>query len=138
MKDFNTRIVVFLSRIYIGGILLLAGSDKIFVDGVAGFVQYLQGGFGETFLPIFLVTALGYILPFAEFLVGLMLIVGLFRKVSFTGAGILFLLLSQGQFMIEEYATAARNGVYFLVTVFALAILSRPVLAFDSIFDTKV
>lgn len=137
-NNLNTRPVILLARLYVGGILFLAGYGKIFDQGVAGFAGYLNQQFQSTFLPDFVLTVFGYSLPYVEFFIGILLIIGLMRKFSLTVAGGVFLLLSQGQFMIGEYATAAHNGVYFLVTLIALLYVQKPTLGVDTLFHTEV
>lgn len=138
MNDFNKRLAVLLMRLYLGGIFLVAGSGKVFAQGIGNFAQYIQGSFSSTFLPSFMLTILGYSLPLLELAVGVLLIIGLFRTFSFALTGLLCILLSQGQFMIKEYATAAHNGIYFLVAIAGLILLDRSILALDSLFETRL
>lgn len=138
MNDFNKRLAVLLMRLYLGGIFLVAGSGKIFGQGIGNFAQYIQGTFSSTFLPSFMLTILGYSLPLLELAVGVLLIIGLFRTFSFALTGLLCILLSQGQFMIKEYATASNNGIYFIVAIAGLILLDRSILALDSLFETRL
>lgn len=140
MENLNTRPVVFLSRLYLGGIFLIAGSGKIFKTGVNHFNQYIHTTFEATPLPSFFLTLFGYSHPYLELILGILLLLGLFRRFSFTLTAFLCLILSQGQFIIQEYATAAHNGVYFLVSVLALALIasSPPFMAVDSFFEDRV
>lgn len=135
MKKLNRGSVVLLARLYLGGIFLLGGAGKIFKQGPGAFVGYLHKGFGSTVLPELFITSFGYALPFVELIVGITLILGLYRRASFTVAALLCMVLSQGQFMIQEYATAAHNGIYFLVALVGLALVARPTFAIDSYFE---
>lgn len=137
-RDLNARPVVLLARLYLGGIFLLAGGGKIFGDGVSNFAAYISQQFQGTILPELFLTAISYTLPYVEFLLGILLVAGLLRKFSFTVAGLVFLALSQGQFILGEYATAAHNGVYFLVAIIALLLVRKPTLAVDTLFHTEV
>jgi thiosulfate dehydrogenase [quinone] large subunit len=138
VKKLNRGPVVLLVRLYLGGIFLLAGAGKIFKQGPEAFVGHLHEGFGSTVLPEVFVTAFGYTLPFVEFIVGITLILGLFRRASFTVAALLCVVLSHGQFMIQEHATAAHNGIYFLVALTGLVLVARPTFAIDSYFEKRV
>lgn len=132
MDQNQKRWAVFMIRLFLGGIFFIAGLSKIFFMGVPGFVGYVQEQFAGTFLPELFINGFGYTLPYVEFVLGIVLIVGLFRQFSFIVAGFLAMVLAHGQFLIEEHATAAHNGIYFLIAIAGLLLLTRPCFALDS------
>ncbi len=133
-------------RWFLGLILTVAGAYKLLGMGLAGFAGYLGGMFAGTFLPGFAVSILAYLLPFAELIVGVLLLLGWRRRAVTLAAGVVFVLLAGGQFILgyaealagngqasaAAFATAARNGVYVLAAVTALALEAPPRLALDA------
>jgi len=132
-------------RWFLGLVLTLAGAYKILGMGLGGFAGYLGGMFAGTFVPGFAITAFAYVLPFAELGAGLLLLLGWRRQAVALAAGVLFLLLAGGQFLLgyaqalagdgdasaAAFATAARNGIYVLAAAAMLALDAPPRLALD-------
>ena len=80
------KLVGLLARLVLGGVLLVAGALKVTVPAVsARAVQAFQ------ILPFDLAGYVGYALPVVEIAVGLLLIVGLFTRVSAVVGGLLML-----------------------------------------------
>ncbi|MFB6356682.1 MAG: MauE/DoxX family redox-associated membrane protein [bacterium] len=134
MSQRNQRWAVLFIRLFLGGIFLIAAYGKIVMGGVPTWGTDLYDKFSQTFLPRTFLTVFIYVLPFAELAAGIGLLLGIYRKGSFMLAIMLFMVLSQGEFMVQEYATAAHNGVYFLTSIAGLVMLSKPCFAIDSYF----
>ena len=132
-------------RWFLGLILATAGAYKILGMGLSGFAGYIGGTFAVTPLPGFFLTVFAWVLPFAELVLGLLLLAGWRRRAVQTAAGITFVLLAGGQFMLgyaeslagngqaagTAFGTAARNGIYVLAAVLALMNDGPPLLAVD-------
>ncbi|MDR7372137.1 DoxX family membrane protein [Flavobacterium aquidurense] len=67
------------------------------------FSNWMVGSFENSILPKILVTPFSYILPIAEFSIGLLLLLGLFTKPSLIAGGLIMLVLLFGTAMIENW-----------------------------------
>ncbi len=63
----------------------------------------MAGQFQHSILPEPLVIAFGYALPFAEFVIGLLLLVGLFTRGALAAGAVLMILLVFGTTTIEQW-----------------------------------
>lgn len=71
-----------LARVLLGGYMAVAGYAKVFNTGVGAFVR---GSYAErmpAWLPGFVATPYGYALPFLELATGVLLVVGLFTRIT--------------------------------------------------------
>lgn len=94
------RYLTFALRIGLGGVFVIAGYGKLCDIGVfAGAVQMYE------ILPDSLATAYGYTLPFVELIIGILLILGIFLRVS---AGLS--ILTTVSFVIAKSITLARGA----------------------------
>jgi thiosulfate dehydrogenase [quinone] large subunit len=104
-----------LMRWGLGLLLLASGLRKLM--GLSGFVTgYLVPAFEETILPGWLVTPYGYTLPLVEALLGVLLILGLFRSLTLFVTGLTFLSLAFGQMLLRQNATVANIYLYLTMT----------------------
>ena len=110
---------VALVRWALGLMFLVGGVSKL--CGLTGFVTgYLAPAFAKTFLPVWMVMAYGYALPFVETLVGVLLLVGCCRKFSLVVAGITLISLAFGQSLLQGFAIVANIMLFILMTAAAL------------------
>lgn len=102
------------------GVLFLAGGvAKLF--RLEGFVTgYLVPAFENTFLPVWMLTAYGYALPFVEALLGLALILGVCRTPTLLLTGLTLISLAFGQILLQNHATVVGIMLYILMTAIAL------------------
>ncbi len=92
---------------------------KIF-PGVTGFTSYIETQYKDTVLPNFSLKLFGYALPFAEVIIGALLLAGLFTAETFFGAALLFIVLMWGQLLIGKSDVASRNTLFVLVAILGL------------------
>ena len=97
--------------------LLVSGVSKI--GDLGGFVNgYILPAFAETILPGWMVAPYGYALPPVELLLGVLLILGLFRNLTLLVTGLTFLSLAFGQMLLQQHSTVLDILLYlFLTTV---------------------
>jgi thiosulfate dehydrogenase [quinone] large subunit len=100
--------VVFL----VGGIMKIAG-------GVGNFEAGLEQQFNGK-LPVLLLKPFGYALPFAELIVGVLLIFGLFIVPALIVSGLELLALIFGTALAGEHPVTAHNIQYALANFFLL------------------
>ena len=120
-EDFKniSSIIMLLMRLAVGMIFWTAGLQHL-GTGIGEFVRNLLVQFAGTILPPFLIASFGYILPFLETIVGLLLLIGLFTRLAFIAAAILFLNLVWGPFLIAQTDVASQNAVFFLISILGL------------------
>lgn len=110
---------VALVRWALGLLFLVGGISKLAM--LQGFVTgYLLPAFSKTVLPVGLITAYGYTLPFVETLLGVALLGGWCRIPTLVLAGLTLLSLAFGQLLIQGHATFATIMVDLLMTAVAL------------------
>ena len=90
-------------------LLRLAIGTSMFGHGLVrlpklnAFSTGMVGNFSKSFLPLALVSPFSYILPIAEFTIGLLLITGLFTRLSSVAGGFVMVLLIFGTTMVENW-----------------------------------
>lgn len=110
-----------LLRWTLGLLFLVSGVSKI--PKLGGFVKgYLVPAFEKTFLPGWMVAVYGYALPFVEFGLGVLLLIGLFRNCTLLLAGATLITLAFGQMLLQQHATVANIFLYILMTAAALVL----------------
>ena len=102
-----------LLRVTLGVVFFFSGVGK-FVGGLGEFVAGMQQRFAGK-LPLALVTAFAYALPFMEVLLGALLLLGLFTGAALVLSGLLLLALTFGTVMQNDFPTVAHNTQYALV-----------------------
>lgn len=119
--EFKTwhRLAYFLARITLGVVLFAFGATKIFHQGVGAFADGMVAGF-EGLLPDLLLIPYVWTLPFAELLIGLLLIAGLWSMWTLTATGLLLVTLTFGAVIGADPATTANNLIYVIITFFLL------------------
>ncbi len=106
-----------LLRITVGVVFLVAGLAK-FPAGLSTFAAGVEKQLAGK-LPSVLVLPFSYTLPFAEVLIGALLVLGLFTRIALVAAGALMLALTFGVVLIPDPPTVI-NNVMLAVVVFVL------------------
>jgi thiosulfate dehydrogenase [quinone] large subunit len=107
-----------LLRASLGVVFLVGGLSKI-AGGVGNFEAGLEQQFNGK-LPVLLLKPFGYALPFAEVIVGTLLILGLFIVPALVLCGLELLALIFGTTLAGEHPVSAHNVQYALVSFFLL------------------
>ena len=110
----------FLLRLALGVLFLIAAVNKFAGPGPSGFAVWILDEFEGTYIPRILVIPYAYTLPYIEFLLGLVLILGVFTKTALTVAGLLLVSLAFGKMVQQDHATVANNLNYVLMAAVAL------------------
>lgn len=79
------------------------GHGLVRLPKLTAFSNWMIGSFENSLLPKFLVAPFSYILPIAEFTIGLLLLLGLFTKPCLIAGGLVILILLFGTAMIENW-----------------------------------
>ena len=120
--------ITLLLRLTVGLVFLTAGWGKIFghdqeghlIFGVPGIAASITDQFKNTFLPTFTVQLFSYTLPFAEVIIGALLLAGLFTAETFFAAALLFITLMWGQILLANGEVAGRNALFVLIATLGL------------------
>ena len=78
------------------------GHGLVRLPKLPAFSNWMVGSFENSILPKIIVTPFSYILPIAEFVIGLLLLLGLFTKPALIAGGAVMLVLLFGTCVIEN------------------------------------
>ncbi|WP_254413243.1 DoxX family membrane protein [Dyadobacter diqingensis] len=90
-------------------LLRLAIAASMFTHGLVRlpkldkFSAWMIGNFEKSMIPKFMVLPFSYALPIAEFLIGLLLILGIFTKPALIAGSVVMIMLLSGTGMIENW-----------------------------------
>ena len=93
----NWPFAVFIVRWILGLLFLVAGYWKVFVLTPAAHAQqYFVDGFADTWIPVWLLTVLGYGIPVLELAAGALICVGWRSREAIIAVGILLIVTTYG------------------------------------------
>jgi thiosulfate dehydrogenase (quinone) large subunit len=124
-----------LLRITFGVVFLFSGIGKL-MGGVGNFV----GGMNQRFagkLPAILVMPFSYALPFAELILGALIVFGLLTRLGLVLTGLLLAALTFGTVMLADFGTVAHNTQYALVNFVLLWLVDLNRYSLDGLFRPK-
>jgi len=113
----------FLFRISIGVNIFFHGFMRI-LTGLGAWAEPMAETFADTYLPMALVRAFLYVLPFIEVALGVLMAFGLYTRWAMIGGMLMMLSLIYGNVTRQEWGTAGNNMHYSLYFWIMLA-LSR-------------
>jgi thiosulfate dehydrogenase [quinone] large subunit len=88
-------------------------------------IQCVAGGkFFEVMLPESLVLPFSYVLPVAEFVIGLLLLAGLFTRAASVAGAIVMIILIFGSCMIEDWSAIPSQMIHVIFLLGVLAFVS--------------
>ena len=90
---------VLLARLVLGLIFFMAGVWKVFTLGPAGHVQRYFLPFRQTFLPLWSLWAVGFVIPFIELIAGALVIIGLKTRYALVGLGVVLVIVTFGHLL---------------------------------------
>lgn len=128
----NTIITYLLVRVAIGASMF--GHGLVRLPKLSGFSQWMVGSFDKSMLPQIIVVPFSYILPIAEFLVGLFLILGLFTQQTLIAGMIIMISLIFGSCMIEEWGAIPSQLIHIFFFAMLLLYISYNQLTVKSLF----
>lgn len=120
--------LIFLNRIAVGWYLCMAGWGKVqneFNEGVGSFAN--SGTYQQrtpNWLPDFIAYPYGYMLPWAELIVGALLVLGLWSRLASTAATLIF--LSIGIALLGVGELLPRHHVMVFLTIALLLAATGP------------
>lgn len=127
----------FLLRFSLGMLSFVAGLNK-FISGPANFRGALEGMFSKTWLPPFLYVQFANVLPYAEVILGLLIIIGLFRFYALVLGSLLMLSLTFGMIVAGKNDVVSANMIYVALYAATLFTSAWDRISADSLFRPKV
>ncbi len=91
----NKAIGLFILRVLLGLLFLMAGYGKIFTWGMDQVYSSFKS-YEDTWLPKFLVQFTAYFTSYAELICGFLVVIGLFRNYALYALGAVLLIVSYG------------------------------------------
>jgi thiosulfate dehydrogenase (quinone) large subunit len=130
MRTSNRALAQALLRWTLGFNLLGHGLNRI--GHPVRFAEGMANEFAHTSLPRFLVLALGFLLPFLEPLLGVLLLSGFFVRWALLAGAALMVVLSFGTALIGRWDVLTQQLVYAVVYFLLIAGLEHDSLRFST------
>jgi thiosulfate dehydrogenase [quinone] large subunit len=116
----DTELGYLLLRVTVGLNVCMHGVARL-LAGPASFAGALVPEFQKTFLPAWSVYAFGLALPWAEGVLGLLVLVGLRTRLALIGSGLLIVVLTYGSTLRQDWNAAGAQLLYAVVYAGLLA-----------------
>ena len=117
----NKKLALFLFRLVVGVNFFMHGAVRILGD-YSGFASGMAEDFGETFLHPLSVTALGYVIPVIELIIGVILITGYKLRYGLILGFLLMAVLIFGMSLLQNWGVVGTQMIYaislFLILYF--------------------
>ena len=113
------------------------GHGLVRLPKLATFSNWMVGTFQKSILPKAMVTPFSYLLPIAEFTIGLLLISGLFTKPALIGGGLVMIILIFGSCMIENWEILPSQLIHAAFFAVLLQFAANNTYALDNLFLKK-
>ncbi|GAL87254.1 DoxX family protein [Sporocytophaga myxococcoides] len=104
---------------------------------LSSFSSWMVTGFEKSILPQALVVSFSYALPFIEFGVGFLLIIGLFTEVALISGTAVMILLIFGSSLIESWEAIPSQLIHVMIFVWLLQFKGGNGISADQLFFRK-
>jgi thiosulfate dehydrogenase [quinone] large subunit len=112
----------------------MLGHGLVRLPKLQGFSNWMVSSFEKSMLPSVLITPFSYILPVAEFVIGLLLVIGLFTRVSLIAGGFTMVILIFGSAMVENWEAMPSQFIHAAFFAVLLSFLQYNTFAVDNFF----
>jgi thiosulfate dehydrogenase (quinone) large subunit len=119
----DRAVAYLLVRLTIGASLF--GHGLVRMPKLAAFHAQLIGEFTKSMVPSFLVSACSYALPFAELIVGTLLLAGALTRAAAVAGGVVMIVLVLGTTSIEHFNVIGDQLVHALLLATVVAFRSH-------------
>jgi thiosulfate dehydrogenase [quinone] large subunit len=127
----DRRIGYLLMRLAVGVSLL--GHGLVRIPKLGRFHDHLTSDFTHSILPKTLVSVAGYALPFVEFCIGAMLVVGLLTKLGLIAGVLGMTALVFGSTTIEDYSVIGEQLIHAAIMVGLIVFLEHNTCSVDRV-----
>lgn len=110
------------------------GHGLVRLPKLTAFSQWMTGSFSKSMLPKSLVTSFSYALPIAEFIIGLLLISGLFSQKAIIVGFAVILLLMFGTCLIENWEALPSQMIHAIILVALYQFIAANSISLDQFF----
>ena len=126
-------LVFLLLRLSIG--ISMFGHGLVRLPKLNAFSQWMVGSFAKSMLPAELVRPFSMALPFAELIIGFLLLIGLFTEPALISGAILVLLLLFGTAMVENWEAIPSQFIHLIFFAVLLQFIASNSWSLDKIFN---
>jgi len=113
------------------------GHGLVRLPKLNAFSHWMVESFEKSFLPKLMVVPFSYLLPIAEFGVGLLLILGLFTQQSLMAGAVVILMLIFGTTLIENWEALPSQLIHVAFFAVLLQFISSNSVALDILINKK-
>jgi len=113
------------------------GHGLVRLPKLTAFSGWMVGNFTKSMLPLALVTPFSYVLPVAEFAIGLLLITGLLTRQALIAGGLVMILLIFGTAMIENWDAIPVQLIHVALFATLLQFANSNTFALDNLLFRK-
>jgi thiosulfate dehydrogenase (quinone) large subunit len=131
-KTTDRNLAYLFFRVLLGINIAVHGASRIYA-GVGGFAAELVSQFAKTPLPSRLVYLFGVSLPFAEAVVGLLIFIGLWSRLTYCAGFLLIIALTFGSTLRQDWTAAGWQLVYAFAYAALLAFREHNVYSVDRV-----
>jgi len=111
----------------------MLGHGLVRLPKLKAFSQWMVGSFEKSILPKGLVIPFSYVLPIAEFAVGMLLLTGLFTKPAASAGAVVVLLLLFGTTMVENWEAIPSQLLHIIFFAILLQFMESNSYALDKV-----
>lgn len=124
-----------IARLAVG--VSLFGHGLVRIPILNGFSNWMTGLFEKSYLPQGMVLVFSYVLPFAELLTGLLIIIGLFTREALIAGGIIMIALIFGSTTIQQWDAIPAQLIHIAFISVLLAFIEYNGYAIDRLYGRK-
>jgi thiosulfate dehydrogenase (quinone) large subunit len=135
--SFDRKLAYLVFRLSLGINILIHGSSRMFGSGADAFASKTTSELAGTALPHGLVQAFLTALPFGEFILGVLITVGLLTRWALTLGGLLITALIFGTALRSDWATVGIQMIYSITYYLLLANMVDNRFSLDTLFRRK-
>lgn len=125
-----------LLRITLGINISLHGLTRI-VAGTSLFVASMNKQFASTPLPHFAVQGFGYVLPWAEAIIGLLLLFGALTRMALIAGALVMAMLTFGTCLLQDWNVAGLQLIYSTVYFLLIAMVRYNTFSLDGLLPRR-
>ena len=134
---FDRKLAYVIFRLSLGINILIHGTSRIFGPGVQVFASKTMREFAGSPLPSGMVHAFLTVLPFAEFILGALITVGLFTRWALTLGSLLITALIFGTALRNDWPTVGIQMIYSITYYILLFNRADDGFSLDALFRRK-
>ena len=122
-QEFHDRTIAYmLLRVFLGVNIASHGVSRLLA--ASKFENALAAQFAHSFLPHSAVVAFALALPWAETLIGSLILAGLWTRLALIGGALLMIVLTLGSCLIQDWQVAGIQLIYQIAYFFLLFLLN--------------